>query len=185
MDDVRDKFRVYLRALEMEDAELTHAWRLDPVHNNGIITMRRYSSLSTEKKWLENAIKDHEVLKATRMAIVKKDNNEMIGIVSLKSIDMITRQASEGIFIGRNRGMGYSVEARILNLEVAFMDLGLQRVTSRILCENNASIASVKKVGFIHEGVLRQAAYKDGCFKDIAVFSLLREEYIKLYGSLY
>jgi RimJ/RimL family protein N-acetyltransferase len=176
-------YRVYLRALELDDCELIHSWRSDPVYNAGVIPTRRYSSLATEKRWIENAIRDHESLKISRLAVVVRESNEMIGVVSLKSIDFVTRQAAEGIFIGSCRGNGYSIEARILNLEVAFMDLGLERVTSRILVENNASISSVIKVGFVSEGIMRHAAFKNGKHKDVAVFSMLRNEYIDMYGN--
>lgn len=176
-------FRVYLRALEVDDHVAIHEWRKEEYYHQGVISVKRFSSLDTERRWIENAIKEHEALRSVRLGVVQKSDDNLVGIVFLKSIDLISRQASEGIFLGLCRGIGYSSEARILNLKYAFYDLGLERVTSRIIEGNLPSIKSAERAGFQREGLLRHAAFKDGRFLNVAIYSMLNSEFIERYGS--
>ena len=178
-------FRVYLRALEPEDYLITQAWRNDPVYQAGVASVKRFISIDTEKRWIENAIKEHENLKALRLAVVLKETDEMVGMVFLTDINMIYKSAKVGSLIGsnENRGKGYITEARFLLFEYAFMELGLERISATILEDNYASIKSAERVGYVKEGVLRNAVYKDGEFKNIIAYSILRDEFITRYKS--
>jgi RimJ/RimL family protein N-acetyltransferase len=177
----KDNFRIYLRSLEPNDYIKTHSWRKNPDYIHGVLSVKRFVSLDTEKRWVENSIKEHENLKAAKFAVVLKTTDELVGLVYLKSIDFINKNASEGIIIGENKGKGIGTEARILNLHYAFCDLGLERVTSRILEDNYPSIKSAINAGFVKEGLLRSAIYKDGGFKNVVVFSILKDEFFKKY----
>jgi RimJ/RimL family protein N-acetyltransferase len=42
---------------------------------------------------------------------------------------------------------------------------------------NPRAIRTYEKAGFVHEGVRRQAAYKDGQYIDILMMSVLRSEW--------
>ena len=42
--------------------------------------------------------------------------------------------------------------------------------------ENTAEQRSLQKIGFRHEGVLRGAEFRDGTWRDVVVFGLLRGE---------
>lgn len=61
----------------------------------------------------------------------------------------------------------------------AFINLGLERVESRILASHSDSIKLCKKVGFILEGLPRKAVYKDGSLEDNVVMSLLKDEFMQ------
>jgi len=174
-------FRIYLRALEPDDCLKTHKWRNDPYYQQGIESVKRYISLDTERRWIANAIKDHECFKNIRFAIVLKENDDMIGLVFLKNVDFVNRKAGYGIFLGESRGKGLASEAHMLILEYAFMDLGLERVAGGVLEDNIPSIKSLEEVGFQREGLLRNAAYKNGTFCNLLEYSLLKDEYIKRY----
>lgn len=175
------KFRVYLRALEPEDYLKTHKWRNDPVYQDGVVSVKRYVSLETEKKWVEHAIKEHESLKTVRFGVVLKETNEIIGLFFLKNIDFVSKQTKYGILIGENRGKGIAKEALILLLEYTFLELGLERISGGTLEDNFASIKTIESVGFVREGVLRNGAYKNGKFKNVLIHSMLREEFMSNY----
>ena len=71
------------------------------------------------------------------------------------------------------------MEAVRLLLDFAFRDLNLHRVYLHVFDTNAAAIRIYEKVGFVREGVLRQAAHIDGRYVDVMVMSILREEYAR------
>ena len=75
------------------------------------------------------------------------------------------------------RGHGYGTEAVRLLLDFAFKDLNLHRVYLRVFVTNEAALRVYEKVGFVREGVLREAAYIDGKYVDVAVLGILRDEH--------
>jgi RimJ/RimL family protein N-acetyltransferase len=59
-----------------------------------------------------------------------------------------------------------------------FGTLNLNRIYLRVYADNKRAIHTYEKVGFVHEGRLRQAAYKHGSYCDVLFMSVLREEWI-------
>jgi RimJ/RimL family protein N-acetyltransferase len=179
-----EKFRIYLRALEMEDYKKTYEWRKDPVYQAGVGSMKRFASSETEKRWVETVISRHEKTQEVRLAIVLKSNNEMIGLQSLTSIDLINKNAVINSWIGdkKHRKKGYIKEARYLILMYGFQELGLERISSHILEGNMASRKAGEKIGYIQEGVLRNAVFKDGKFHNLIAYSILKSEFYEKFN---
>lgn len=178
-----DDYRVYLRALEPDDYELTHQWRSDPGYQEGVISMKRYTSKETERKWVEGAIESHERGENLRFGIVLKDTNELIGFVYLTDVDHVHKKAGYGAWIGdsANRESRYGWQASIQALDYAFNELGLERIEARILESNIASKRAAEKFGYVREGTLRKYVYKNGRYEDVGIYSMLREEYRERY----
>jgi ribosomal-protein-alanine N-acetyltransferase len=63
--------------------------------------------------------------------------------------------------------------------EYAFSELGLHRLTASAFETNEASKRVLKRIGFVKEGVSRQAAYVDGDWCDLIRYGLLREEWVR------
>ena len=180
----KENFRIYLRALEPDDFMKTSKWRHDDLYQQGVASPNRFISSITEKNWTENAIKNHEQGKEIRLAVVLKENHEMIGMVYLTGINHINRTAAVGSLIGieENRGQGYISEARYLLFEYAFMQLNLQRISATILENNVSSRKSVEKFGYVREGLLRNAVYKDGKYHNLVAYSMLKNEFLEKYS---
>ncbi|MBI2190647.1 MAG: GNAT family N-acetyltransferase [Planctomycetes bacterium] len=107
------------------------------------------------------------------------ESDDLIGTCQLHGIHWIHRTAELQIRIGdpESRGKGYGTEATRLLVEFGFRDLGLRRITLHVVKGNAAALRVYEKVGFVQEGVLRQAAYLDGNTVDLILMGLLREEY--------
>ena len=114
-------------------------------------------------------------------AIAYASSKPHIGNVYLTGINYINRTAESHILIGDKScwGKGYGAEALTEILKFAFNELGLNRVEARINSDNAASIRLHKKIGYRQDGMLRQALYKSGHFKDVIVMSILKEELIE------
>ena len=181
----KDNFRIYLRALEVNDSNSTFKWRQDPVYKQGVVSTSRFISIETEKRWMERIIQNHEQGKEIRLAVVLKDNNAMVGMMYLTNIDYINGTATVGSLVGvnENRGKGYISEARYLLFEYAFTQLNLQRISATILESNINSIKSVEKFGYVKEGILRNAVFKDGKYQNLIAYSMLKEEFMQKYND--
>lgn len=111
-------------------------------------------------------------------AIVER-SGRIIGCVRLWRVSYKNRSAMLTIFIGdKSRwGQGCGTDALRLMLHYAFGPMDLRRVELNVFDYNLRAIRSYEKVGFVREGVRRQALARDGQFHDILVMGVLREEF--------
>ena len=105
---------------------------------------------------------------------------QLIGTAQLHSIHATNRSAELQIRIAdpSHRGQGHGTAALRLLLRLAFDDLNLNRVQLHVFADNTRAIEAYKKVGFLSEGLLRQAAFVAGSYVDLTVMALLREDYV-------
>lgn len=108
-------------------------------------------------------------------------HEKVIGNCGLHKIDHRNQVATFGIVIGDKDFWkhGCGTEAAKLMIEYGFDHLNLHRISSSVFAANEASIKMHEKVGFVREGVLRQARFHRGKFMDEIIFGLLREEWAK------
>lgn len=172
---------IYLRALEADDYLKTYEWRNDPVYRRGVGAHYRYVNKEIERKWIESVIDKHAKGEEVRLAIIKSGTDEFIGMVSLIDIDFQNRNAQFQWMIGPStkRGHGYALFAGIKIADYAFRELGLVRVWGAVL-EDNRNVMrfadrfedTIKK-----EGVLRNAIFKDGQFKNLVILGIIKDEF--------
>lgn len=108
-----------------------------------------------------------------------KADGAIIGAVSLSQIFRGGFQnAYLGYYIGaRHAGQGYMTEALRLTLRYAFEHLKLHRLEANIQPENVASIALVKRAGFIREGYSRRYLKVCGRWRDHERWAILAEDW--------
>jgi len=167
-----------LREICRADVPTINSWRADEELVSCLGGPFRYVCEEVDNMWFDSYLKNRG--SNVRCAIVDADAPEKaLGVVYLTGIDQLEGSAEFHIMIGDadNRGRGMGSFAIRKMLEHAFMNLNLHRVESYILTDNQASIALHEKNGFVKEGVKREAAYKNGCYKDVVMLSILREEY--------
>ncbi|MFN8385932.1 MAG: GNAT family protein [Anaerolineales bacterium] len=105
----------------------------------------------------------------------------MIGLVDLFVYNWTGRDAFVGIGFGEREywGKGYGADAMNLILRYAFTELNLRRVTLNVFEYNPRAIRSYEKVGFRHEGRIRQALNKEGKRWDMLFMGILRGEWME------
>ena len=74
------------------------------------------------------------------------------------------------------QGRGIMTRAVKTLADFALRNLALNRVEIRAATDNRRSRAIPERLGFVQEGVLRQAAWLDGRFVDLAVYARLRKD---------
>jgi RimJ/RimL family protein N-acetyltransferase len=152
-------------------ADIVH-WRNDPAVNRylrqGIRTLEEVQGWYTQYF----ATAEHKLF------AVYADKT-LIGYGTLSHIDPTHRSCEIGIVIGEkqywNKGLGARVISQLTTL--AFTKYDLHRVYAVIQGGNKASRRCFEKVGFHHEGTLRDARYLNGAFIDIHYYAILEHEW--------
>ncbi|EJB5574242.1 GNAT family N-acetyltransferase [Citrobacter freundii] len=75
------------------------------------------------------------------------------------------------------QGKGYGTESLHAVCDFAFTTGGLRRLTARVTAGNDASRRLLEKVGFIHEGTLRESYWLHQTWNDDWIFGLLKHDY--------
>lgn len=108
------------------------------------------------------------------------DTGHLIGSISLREIETEHRRGVLGYWIGVPYwGKGFATEAARAVLAFGFIRKGLNRIMADHFVTNPASGRVMQKVGMTQEGILRQYFYKNGVCLDVAVYSILQEEWIR------
>jgi RimJ/RimL family protein N-acetyltransferase len=171
--------RVRLRAVEKDDLEQFVRWVNDPEVIAGNSLYRPYS-FADEEKWYENMRQappdEHPLVIEIRQG---GGHWLSIGTLGLFDLQWRVRSAELGIMIGERSywDQGYGSEAIRLLLKYAFETLNLHRVFLRVFEFNQRAIRVYEKIGFVHEGRLRQADYYQGKYIDVLLMGLLRTEW--------
>ena len=69
-----------------------------------------------------------------------------------------------------------------MRLRYLFEQYPVNRNYVYCLEEHEATVKMLLSLGYKQEGVLRQDVFKNGEFKNMLLFSILRQEYKDLYG---
>jgi RimJ/RimL family protein N-acetyltransferase len=102
---------------------------------------------------------------------------EFLGFAALVRVNTEGREGEAGYIVApRARGKGIATKALRMLTDWALFDLGLQRVELRMDAGNRASIEVAKRSGYIYEGTLRSAFFKEGRRSDTVVYSRLPED---------
>lgn len=104
----------------------------------------------------------------------------LCGSIRLKNIDHEDRNAAIGYYLGSQfQGEGIATASVRSVLAHAFGALDLNRVELQCAAANQSSIALARRLGFVLEGVLREAECLNGVFVDVYTHGLLRAEFLQ------
>ncbi|MGK0389825.1 MAG: ribosomal-protein-alanine N-acetyltransferase [Maribacter sp.] len=116
-----------------------------------------------------------------RWAIELKETREYIGDCGYNPWSKTNRKAEIGYaLISKYWGKGYAIEAIKSILHYGFRELDivkLNKIMAMIDPRNEKSIQLVEKLGFQHEGTLKEHVLEKGVFVDMAVYAILEKEY--------
>lgn len=77
------------------------------------------------------------------------------------------------------QGHGYMAEALRAVYAWAFETLGVERIEAQVHPLNTPSLALLERLGFVREGLLREAGYWLGERRDLVPLGLLRREFVR------
>ena len=172
-DDLR------LRAPEREDLPLFAAWLNDP-EVTAYLSLYLPLSITDEEDWFEAMRKGPKEEHPLTIEIREAEGDwRPIGNCSIFGIDWKNRSGEIGIFIGAKQvwDRGYGTRVMRMLLKHGFDTLNLHRLFLRVYEPNRRGVRSYEKAGFVHEGRLREAEYREGRYLDVLVMSVLKWEW--------
>jgi RimJ/RimL family protein N-acetyltransferase len=170
--------RVRLRATERSDVPHYYEWVNDPEVTFGLSLYLPMSN-AEEERWFERTLERDPNEKPLAVEVRDGEGWKLIGNCGMFGIEWTNRSAELGILIGDKSvwDKGYGTETMILLLRHGFETLNLNRLFLHVYASNARAIRSYVKAGFVEEGRLREALYKNGRYDDIIVMSVLRSEW--------
>jgi RimJ/RimL family protein N-acetyltransferase len=132
---------------------------------------------STRDETLAEIARSRDVPQLYGRFVIEIDG-ERAGSVGFACVNERSRIAEVGRFalLPRFRGRGLGDEAARLFQRHVLVDLDFHRIELQIYGFNERAIAHAERVGYVREGVKRQAYLRDGKWEDAVLFSLLRED---------
>lgn len=169
--------RVVLRAWERDDVRVR--WETDQTADATEARLRDWHSaprsLAQREAEFDAATEDDE----TVVPLVIVAEERVIGDINLFEIDRRNRLAKLGLSIWRaeDRNRGYGSDAVAALVRWGFRELNLHRIELSVDPANARAIHVYEKLGFVREGVRRDAHFADGRYTDDLLMGLLDREY--------
>ncbi|MFJ5263757.1 GNAT family N-acetyltransferase [Streptomyces sp. NPDC088387] len=112
------------------------------------------------------------------LAVTDRATGEVVGEVVLNEWDPHRRGCNFRTLMGpRGRGRGLGTEATRLIVGHGFEELGLHRISLEVYGDNPRARRVYEKVGFVVEGVRREASLRDGVWVDEVLMGVLDREW--------
>lgn len=168
--------RVYLRAVEPEDAPIVAACNNDPSVRVSFFTHTPLSVALSAKR-IESYYQPGADYIPFVICLMELD--EGAGITALHRVDLVSHAAVFSVCISKPEhwGKGYGGEATRLMLKYAFDILNMHRIQLHVWTGNTAGIRAYENAGFTREGCLREAMAHDGRYCDFLVMGMLESEW--------
>ncbi|HEY0545394.1 MAG TPA: GNAT family protein [Pyrinomonadaceae bacterium] len=104
--------------------------------------------------------------------------SRIAGNIGFNTIDWTNRKTELGYWLGASfEGKGIVTRACRALVDYAFDELKLNRVEINCAVENQKSRRIPERLGFKHEGILRQAEWIHDHFHDLAMYAMLASEW--------
>ena len=168
---------VFLRPAEREDIPLFVQWLTD-ARTTRTLALRSPLSLALEEGWFARLLEQHG-RDIWHFVICRADDDRPVGALDFHDIQLVNGSASVGIVIGdpADTNRGYGSDALRALLGFGFGELRLERIWLDVYDYNDRARHVYERVGFVDEGTLRHALWRDGHFHDVHRMAILRADW--------
>lgn len=169
--------RIYLRPAERDDIPSFVTWFTD-WRTSRTLAFRSPISRASEENWFEGMLASQGRSNYLFVACLLEDDRP-IGNCGLHELDLENGSAMLGIAVGtpEDRGRGYGTEMLRALVGFGFDHLRLHRIWLDVYETNPGARRVYERVGFVHEGTLRQAMFREGEFVDVHRMAILLDEW--------
>jgi RimJ/RimL family protein N-acetyltransferase len=167
-----------LRVLEEEDAEILYTTiEADRPHlRRWRPSLAEVTSVDLALTMIQQSLKGFAA--DTNYIFGIWQGRELIGNVAYNKYEAAIRKNEISAWIiTSHEGKGYITKALWLLLDYGFRQRKLNRIVGRCDTKNVRTRSVNEKLGFVLEGVLRQGGVAEGELIDIALYSVLAEEW--------
>lgn len=169
---------VTLRRVRPEDAQEIYA-EID----------RSRKRLREWMPWVDGTTAPGDVLEFVERALEQESDGNgfhctiqfegrLAGLVGLVYVNQKSRKAEIGYWIGQSfEGRGIMTRAVRTLTGYLFSEMGMHRVEIQAGEDNHRSCAVAKRLGFVPEGIKREAEWVNDRFVNLAVYSMLERDW--------
>lgn len=170
--------RLQLRELKLNDAE-----DLFEVFSNPKVmkyyNLYPFDSLAQAKELIRNYLDAFAEQKLLRWGLEHKEKEKIIGSCGIYDWHQSFCRATIGYELGtRYWEQGFMSEALTEVIRFGFRQMRLNRIQALVEPPNDASRQLLTSLGFQEEGLLRNYMFYKGEYRDLVMYSLLREDFV-------
>jgi len=105
-------------------------------------------------------------------------HNQLVGVIGFQRIDWMNRNVEIGYWIDEeHQGLGIVTKSCQVLVEYAFSEYQLNRVQIRCATGNKKSCAIIERLGFVQEGIARQAEFLYDHYVDLFIYGMTADEW--------
>ena len=170
--------RIVLRQAKPDDISRLTNCLSDPKVNRWLVRVPKPYREEHARQWVKSNSGRIKKGEALPYSIEHVESGILIGGISLNNINQRDKSAELGYWIAREFwGEGYATEAVRLLCRYGFSrKVSLHRIYAWVHSENHGSFRVLEKIGFVREGVGRQASNVTGRWKDDYLYGLLKTD---------
>ncbi|HEY7526778.1 MAG TPA: GNAT family protein [Candidatus Limnocylindria bacterium] len=169
--------KVWLRPLEERDLP-AYVAGINDSEVGGLAGYKAPMSLEQAKGWLDHVNEQGKGGRGFFFAVCELGDDQFIGTTWLKDVDYWHGSAELAIFMDRDHlGAGFGTDAQRVLLDFAFTAVGLHRVWLTAYAANQRAIRSYEKLGFRHEGLMRESWRGPRGLEDSVIMAILAADW--------
>ncbi len=180
--------RIVLKPFKIEDTFLYY--RLIQKNKNRLqdsfpVTLDNTINEETTELFMQSKLSEWEERISFAFGIWTKDENLLIGYMSIKNIDWVIPRAEFAYFISYDfESMGLMKEALMRTIKICFEELKMVRLYLRIMTDNKRSCKLAEKCGFSKEGTFKKDHRTfDGKLVNLNYYGLTDDDYLDIYKN--
>jgi len=168
---------VYLRPAERDDLPGFVQW-LSDARTSRTLALISPLSQAHEERWFDQLL-EQQGRDRWHFVICLLADDRALGAIELFDYDPRNGSAGLGIVIGApdDTGHGHGYDALRALIDFGFGELRLERIWLDVYDDNERARRVYQRVGFVHEGTLRHAAYRAGAHHDVHRMAILRDDW--------
>lgn len=172
--------RLVLRRLVMSDMQDLFEVASHPEVTR-YITWETHRTLEDARRFIQVVHDWYDRQEVLYWGVLRKSDLKLIGTCGI--FEWVTRDARAELSYTLGRpywGQGFASEIVNSLVRFGFETLQLNRLEGRCLVENVASAHVMEKAQLSLDGILRQQLYLKGAYRDLKIYSLLRQDWLNL-----
>jgi ribosomal-protein-serine acetyltransferase len=168
-----------LKLIEYKDAEELYA--LSDRSRNHLGTWLPWihftESVEDTKKFIKGCLQRYADNNGQTICIMYK--GKIAGVIDFHEMNWSHNKTSIGYWMGIDyKGLGLLTRSCKVLFDHAFNDLGLNRIEIRAAEENVKSRAVPERLGFVQEGIIRDAAKMYGKYVNHVIYGMVASEWL-------
>ncbi len=135
-----------------QESDLPALYKLHSIESvNQYLPYQTWTSHNDAKEWFDRVEQRRREAQAEQYSIVLKSNGSLVGTCIVFGFDDVANSAEFGYVLHPDHwGKGVMYEAMSSFVPTLTADLGLKTLKASVESDNTASLALLKKLGFVH-----------------------------------